>query len=576
MVARVMQRFHRVFLCLLLITLLPTVALSGVKATIDRNEMVIDETLSLSLVKDGTSLFTGPDLKPLEKDFKVIGQSTRSSSQIINGSTTSSTQWDITLAPLRTGKLEIPSIEIGKDKTNPLTILVNKADQPKTKADNAPIFIETDVNTQSTYVQSQIIVSLRIYWAMESRINEPTDPDIPDALIKRLGDSTFDKRINGRRYKVFERKYAIFPQKSGSMEIPPFVIDVQVPSRNRSANFYDPFGTRMENIKLRSESETIQIQEKPASYPDSAVWLPASMVNVREQWSNSYKNLKVGESTTITISLVADGLMGEQLPPIELHETQGLKYYQGKAEVDNTEANDGIIGTRKESIALIPIQAGEYELPEIRIPWWNIKTEKIEYAHIPAKKITVTESPANNLVKQTPEAPGLQQGEKENALATLQQQTNQTFWIITCSVLGAGWLLTLYLLINTHRKINIQRNEIKQKQLEEALLKEKQAFNKLCRACRKNEPGKARKALVTWINTLHPHTNIQTLSDIEQAAPDSDILAQMHQLDRTLYDPNNSSENWNGKDLLELIKKIRAEKTEKTKNKRNQLEELYK
>ena len=239
MVVRGMRRVHVFMVCFLLAAMLPGIVFSQVTASIDRDSMVIDETLALTIKKDGTSFFSSPDLESLKKDFTVLGQSQSSSTQIINGSSTSSAQWQIVLSPRRTGKLEIPPIAVGKEQSNPLSVLVHAAStQPKTKADKMPLFIETDIDADSVYVQEQVIFTLRLYWAVEARIADPADPDIKGAVIKRLEDTQFDKRVDGQAYKVFERKYAIFPQKSGVLEIPPIAVEVMVPSRQRSSNFF--------------------------------------------------------------------------------------------------------------------------------------------------------------------------------------------------------------------------------------------------------------------------------------------------------------------------------------------------
>ena len=34
--------------------------------------------------------------------------------------------------------------------------------------------------------------------------------------------------------------------------------------------------------------------------------------------------------------------------------------------------------TRQEKVAIIPNRPGEYVLPEMKIPWWNTSTDKLE------------------------------------------------------------------------------------------------------------------------------------------------------------------------------------------------------
>jgi len=572
-----MRIVHVFFMCCLLVALVPGFACAQVTAKVNRTSMVIDETLTLTITKDGTSFFSDPDLEPLTKDFKVLGQSQSSNTRIINGSASSSVEWHVALSPRRTGKLEILPISLGKEKTNALSVRVREANQPTTRAENAPIFIETEVDADSVYVQSQVILTLRLFAAVEARIIDPPDPEIEDVLVKRLGDSSFDKMVNGKSFKVFERKYAIFPQKSGTLEISPFVVDIILPSRQRSRSLFDQFTTRGENIKLRSKADKITALEKFPEYPDAAVWLPTSILAVDDKWNNNSQELKVGESTTITISLTAEGLMGEQLPPIGFQESDGLKLYQGKAEVENIITANGINGVREESIALIPTQAGTFELPEIRIPWWNKILGKIEYAVVPARQLVVkgpsvgTELRDNDNIAVGDSS----QGDVDKLSLQPVVQSQSTALIILSSFLAVGWLITLYLLIITRRQVLLHGKMRKHEMLEDFTLKEKEAFIALSKSCKENSPLAARKDFMSWVQAFNPEVKIQTFSDVEKVYSDRDFAMQLKELDRLLYDFSESSDQWQGSRLLEQVSKLRKMR-EKTPKEKNLLERLYK
>jgi hypothetical protein len=61
-----------------------------------------------------------------------------------------------------------------------------------------------------------------------------SDPELGDAVIERLGDdSNYNTQINGVDYGITERKFAIFPQKSGSVTIKPLVLTAEVLDNSR-------------------------------------------------------------------------------------------------------------------------------------------------------------------------------------------------------------------------------------------------------------------------------------------------------------------------------------------------------
>ena len=48
-----------------------------------------------------------------------------------------------------------------------------------------------------------------------------------------------------------------------------------------------------------------------------------------------------------------------------------------------------IVGTRVETMTIVPTIDGNLEIPEIAIPWWNIDTDQLQVTTIPAKTLNV-------------------------------------------------------------------------------------------------------------------------------------------------------------------------------------------
>jgi HAMP domain-containing protein len=63
--------------------------------------------------------------------------------------------------------------------------------------------------------------------------------------------------------------------------------------------------------------------------------------------------------------------------------------YADKPATSETLKGNTIIGDRIESYSLIPKKAGKLELPAIKVPWWNLKTQQVEYATLPARTFDV-------------------------------------------------------------------------------------------------------------------------------------------------------------------------------------------
>jgi hypothetical protein len=270
--------------------------------------------------------------------------------------------------------------------------------------------------------------------------------------------------------------------------------------------------------------------------------------------------------------------MAEQLPPVDLVEPEGMKLYQGKAEVENIATAAGVVGTRKESIALIPTRPGEMELPEIRIPWWDRKNRKVEYAVIPPIRLTVrgTESRPERVASADVRE---KTGQVDPAAPALQQPLPRTGLdkavIVLCIVLAAAWLITLCLLFHARRQLK-EHSPFRMKNPEdEKNLKEREAFAAVAGACKANDAAEARAAIMSWAQAFRPNEKIRTFADIIRTVADSELVPLLREIDSALYSQGQSVVQWQGAKLLQEIARIRKGRGKK-RNRPELLQQLYK
>ncbi len=191
-----------------------------VTATLDRTEIVRGETVILTIRVEGQSGGVDMDLSPLEAGFQVI--STRTSSQIssVNNSMNARIDYHLTLFPLNEGEVTIPPLVVAGETTPALTIQVEP--RSATGLSGQELFMEAVVSKDTVYVQEQLLFSIRLYYTI-SGIRNPifTELELPDAVVQTIGTpNQYETLVDGMRYGVYEKQYAIFPQRSGTLEIP--------------------------------------------------------------------------------------------------------------------------------------------------------------------------------------------------------------------------------------------------------------------------------------------------------------------------------------------------------------------
>ena len=383
------------FTALLILSTVGISSLSWAELTSKVNRTVLDsnETLQLRVRLDAQAFTSEPDFTPLQTDFEILSNSRQQQYSSVNGKAVSYTDWNLILLPKRTGIILIPSLKYKREISNAVEVTVRAATTSGSAASGKqPIYTETLVDKSAVYIQEQIILTHRLYTSVQLRDYSLSELDIPGAIVQRLGDSQFQKVINGRNYLVLEVRYAIFPQSSGKLDIPPLRFGAY---ETASRSQFGSFSSRGNRVFRDTDAKRIDIMARPAHVPANE-WMPSSKVELSEQWSGDLDSLIVGEPITRTIRINAQGLTGAQILPLPIIESPNYKVYPDQPQLEEQAIGDGVLGTRTESLALVPNQAGELVIPAIEMRWWDTKNQRMQTASLPATKVQVNPSTAIN------------------------------------------------------------------------------------------------------------------------------------------------------------------------------------
>ncbi|MBY6212250.1 BatD family protein [Microbulbifer agarilyticus] len=379
---------------LLLLTIACVANAQDLTASVDRNELAINETFTLTLRYSGKQSGGQPDFNLLEQDFEVLSRQQSNQYRVINGRAESFVEWTVILAPLKEGKLFVPSLHLHGEVSDAIPITVNQAGQAPA-GQNRKAFLEVETDKEIIFVQEQLLVKVRLYTTVGLH-DIATDPlQIPGAHVEKVDEQRFERRIDGVGHAVYELTYAVFPESSGQLQIPSLNY-VAVTGRRDP---FSLFNRNAQRIRLRSETKTIQVEPKPDSYSGSH-WLPAASLGLVQSWSKNPEEFKVGEPITRIITLRAEGLRAAQLPPLPQLNIDGLKTYPDQPQQENQPGPGGIDGSRIETTAIVATRPGSYQLPAITITWWDTKTKRQRATQLPAFRFTVS-GVANNTASET-------------------------------------------------------------------------------------------------------------------------------------------------------------------------------
>jgi len=555
-ILRHISLFRFVSYSLFLLIFSSAINAAQINVAVDRNPVTLNESFQLTFSAT-SSPDEDPDFSSLNQDFTILNQQQSSQLSWINGNASKTIKWTLTLMAKKSGSQTIPSIPFGHDASKPLTITVNKPSQNKGDSISDALYLDVEATPKDGYVQSQILYTVRFYQRVNIAQATLSEPEPSNTVVESLGkDNVFNTQIKDVNYRVTERRYALYPQQSGKLTIPPLVLTAQViinDSQDRFNSFFNSQSTQTKRVM--SKEITLNILPKPTDFT-APYWLPAQHVDVSQTWSTADLHVKVGEPITRTITLKAKGTTASQLPDLKPKQTDpSLKFYPDQAVTTDQKNNDGITAIREQKIALIPSKAGKFTLAAMDIPWFNTASKKVDVAHLPAVTITAIDAaPAtnNNKIK-TPvvdQTPTLEPTKLEAS------STYSSLWMWLALILALAFIIILVLFIRLRQQTNktkITNNDVP--------IKLTSSLKALKKACRENQAPEAQQALIDWGKI---YFQVSTLKEITTQC-DPNLKSEIDRLNQSLYSQNTAA-SWQGEDLYQAVIKEKKSSSQATSN----------
>ena len=402
---------------------------AAVVASVDRANVELNESFTLKVTVD-TEIDTVPDVSSLDADFYIGATSQLSNTTIVNGQISRSRTWTYVLMARHAGELQIPPVRVGAEQSNPLFVSV--APQSNALPGEADIFVTSEVDYDTSYVQAQILYTVKVYRSVATRQPRLSEPAISgvEVIAEIAGEErSYESLLDGKSYNVVERVYALFPQESGELSIAPARFEARV-LRDGRITGRKVFDSQAVAVVVNP------IPPPPVGFPDAA-WFPARAVELSEDWSREPDRLPAGEPITRHITVLALGQLSTQIPVVEPQAPERVRIYPDKPELRETAEPEGIRASRKDQYAMIGVSPGDVELPGLQLPWWNIEAGEWQIASLTPTMISILPTadavPPPQTVSETVVLPA-----GDNIVVVHSQ-----FWRRFSEGLGLVWALTL-------------------------------------------------------------------------------------------------------------------------------------
>lgn len=428
---------HRICILLAVLLLWPVSLLAATRAWLEQPQVTLGQAVTLNVETDAVS--ATPDLTPLMRDFEVEGQSDSRSVRMVNGRMSASTTFSLTLRPRRAGTLTIPALQVGNERTAPLTLEVG-ATATARAASNGLVFVETEVDDPNPYVQQSVGVTVRLYYATPL-VSGQLDLDPPDgALLQRVGEIVQSSReIDGRRYSTAERRFLLVPERSGALILP----GARFEGRGAGGWMDDLLGGNSRQVNITGAPRTLQVRPQPAGAPQP--WLPVR--DLRMRYTAVPQQLRTGEAGTLTIETTVVGATQAQLPELPMPSIPGAQVFAEPPQFDERFVGGTPQVTLTRRYSVVPSQAGRLVVPGTAMAWWDVRAGAARRATLPDLTLPVvvgTGSPSSVPVAGAARGTAtLPAGPDDDILLEGERRVPSHLWPWLAAGFAVLWLITL-------------------------------------------------------------------------------------------------------------------------------------
>lgn len=364
-----------------------------ITASVDRQEVALNETITYQVRVTGTQQ-RRPDisLPNVEQHFSVLSQSRQNSITVINGATSVSQIFKLTLKPKAVGDVTLLPAEFVENgqtfRSREVRVRVTQAktqsapqQQQQTQPQrNSQIFAHATLSQPSVYVGQEVVYELSLYRRIRLWSNITYEiPKFEGFWADDLDVNTeqYIKRVDNQNYYVQELvRKSLFPLKSGTFDIQP----------SRISFVIHPFDG--EKI-VESDLKTIHVKPLPKEGKPSRFSGLVGDVDLRmetELPSVVTQNVPIN----VTFALVGSGGL-TRVSDLQVEETSDFKIYRSKI-TDEISKRKGMSGIRKFEYVIVPKMPGVVHIPTFSMTSFSPTQESYRVSEVPAHRVRVLSS----------------------------------------------------------------------------------------------------------------------------------------------------------------------------------------
>jgi len=380
-----------------------------VNVTLDRDTIGLDEQALLQVEVSGGSQDLPEPKIPSLPAFEIYSQGRSSNISIVNGVVSSSVTYRYLVIPSKPGSFPIEQIAVvhnnrryaGNSVT--LEVLSRGGSAPDdlndralgSEGDTKDYFLEAVVDNNRPFVNEQVTLTLKFYIAVQYYGSpELTEPTTTGFWTEVLGNKApYYQRINNRRYRLIERKYALFPTQTGELTVGQATIRATVAGRQRQSR--DPFAVFDlddffgRGVEARASSRPLQINVRAIPSQNRPTDFTGTIGRFNISAKADKQQVDLNQPVTVAIRISGTGNIKSVAEPA-LPEMDEFRIYRASSSEEISQQNDKLGGTKLFEEVFIPRVPGDLEIPALTFNYFDPGEERFRVVSTEPIRVMVT------------------------------------------------------------------------------------------------------------------------------------------------------------------------------------------
>lgn len=257
------------------------------------------------------------------------------------------------------------------------------------------LFIKVTANKQRVHEQEPVLLTYKVYTLVDLTQLEGKMPDLTGFHSQEIPlpqqKSFHVEKVNGRPYRcVTWSQYLMYPQMTGSLQIPSITFKGIVVQQNRNVDPFEAFfngGSGYVEVKRNIVAPGLTVQVDPL--PAKPVGFSGGVGKFNISASLSSNEVKAG--TPVTLRVVVGGTGNLKLikqPVVEF--PKGFDKYDPKVTDKTKLTSAGVGGNMVYDFLAVPRNQGKYTIPSLSFIYYDVDANAYKTLHTQPFVVNVT------------------------------------------------------------------------------------------------------------------------------------------------------------------------------------------